>query len=445
MIHWLNPAALAGLVLLALPIVIHLLRTHHAERIPFPSLRFVMTARTAAVRLRLPADWLLLLVRLGIVAAAAAAAAAPVIVTASRLRAWNDRIVRAVIVDTSPAMFVADASGQKPIDAAREAAAAEAGSAMQVERIESRGVGDGLISAAAWLERTPPARREIVVISAFIDGDLGEPDVKAVPAGAGLRLVRVGAQVDGRHLPAAQLLAVPGGPAPALETELKGSQTLVKMTRGPARQSGLRVLGADSAGVDRVWRAVAAAGAPAPSPDEPLVCQFGPGEIAVTPVPLSPATPRWILRTLIRLQRDEQLQRVANTEAGSPLQPSDLWTVVAADRDARPLVRVSAANGQLVMQVGAPAGSFVAAVALRALLQARVGDWARPDQEILRTPPETLSAWSRPAAPVDGDAWRRSDGSDTRWFWLGALILLGVEQRLRRSDSRQLVEVRDAA
>jgi len=64
MIHWLNPSALAGLALLGLPILIHLLRTRQAERIPFPSLRFVVPSETAAVRLRLPADWLLLLVRL---------------------------------------------------------------------------------------------------------------------------------------------------------------------------------------------------------------------------------------------------------------------------------------------------------------------------------------------------------------------------------------------
>ena len=50
MIHWLNPSALAGLALLGLPILIHLLRTRQAERIPFPSLRFVVPSETAAVR-----------------------------------------------------------------------------------------------------------------------------------------------------------------------------------------------------------------------------------------------------------------------------------------------------------------------------------------------------------------------------------------------------------
>ena len=56
MIGWLNPGALWALPLAALPILIHLLRTHHATRVAFPSLRFVQPSRTAAVRMRLPSD-----------------------------------------------------------------------------------------------------------------------------------------------------------------------------------------------------------------------------------------------------------------------------------------------------------------------------------------------------------------------------------------------------
>ena len=53
MIGWLNPAALWALPLAAVPVIIHLLRTHHARRVAFPSLRFVPPSRTAAVRMRL--------------------------------------------------------------------------------------------------------------------------------------------------------------------------------------------------------------------------------------------------------------------------------------------------------------------------------------------------------------------------------------------------------
>ena len=152
MIHWLNPAALAGLALLALPILIHLLRTRQAERIPFPSLRFVLPSETAAVRLRLPADWLLLLVRLAIVAAAVTAVAGPVIVTPSRVRAWNARTARAVIVDTSAGIPAADASGKGPLDAAREVAA-----------IEERSARHRRANRERQRERRPGSRNELVV------------------------------------------------------------------------------------------------------------------------------------------------------------------------------------------------------------------------------------------------------------------------------------------
>jgi hypothetical protein len=447
MIHWLNPGALGGLGLLALPVVIHLLRTRVAERIPFPSLRFVMAARTAAVRFRPPADWLLLLVRLAIVTAAVAAVAAPVIVTASRIRVWNARIVRAVILDTTTPMSAPDASGRRPLDAAREAAAAEVGSATQVAQIEGASVRDSLVRAASWLSHAPPARREIVVISAFIDGTLRERDVGAVPTDVGLRFVRVGAQVEARHLAASKRLDVPGAPAQTIDTELSGPQTRVRLTREPARQSGLTILGADpqSPAAQGLWRAVAVAGAPAPSPDEPLVCVFGSETTELSASPIGPATSRWILRTLIRLQTDDELRHVSNSTTGAPLAPSDLWTVVAVDRNGDALVRVSSSSGQLLMQIGAPPESFLAAAAVRALLMARAGDGSRPDLEILRSPAEALSAWSRPAAEVDREAWRRAAESDGRWLWLAAVALLGLEQRLRRSASREPLEVRDAA
>ena len=54
MIVWLQPAALWGLVLSALPVLVHLLRRRQADRVAFPSLRFVAGSQAAAVRLRPP-------------------------------------------------------------------------------------------------------------------------------------------------------------------------------------------------------------------------------------------------------------------------------------------------------------------------------------------------------------------------------------------------------
>jgi hypothetical protein len=445
MIHWLHPGALAGLALLALPVLMHLLRTHQAERIPFPSLRFLRPSRTAAVRFRLPADWLLLLTRLGIVAAAIAAVAGPVLVTASRLRSWNNAIGRAVIVDTGPSVTIADASANRPIAAAREAAAAEARSATYAATIETANLRDGLVRAASYLSHTPPSRREIVVISTFVEGNIGESDVTVVPADAGLRFVRVGAEVNARVLPTVPLLAAPGSAAQVVETQLSGPETRVRLSRATVSQSGLTIAGADSRALQGLLRSVAAAGAPSADASEPLECAFGSEETSGPAIALGPGSPRWMLRALVRLQTSEALRQASSDATQSTVATSDSWTTVSFDAGGRPMVELATRNGRLVMRVGAPADSYVAAAALRALLNARTGTWARPDQEILRTPSTTLSDWSHPAQPVGADAWHRSPESDGRWLWLLALALLGVEQRLRKAHAERLLEIRDAA
>ena len=43
---WLVPAALAGLVLVAGPLALHLLTRHQARRLPFPTIRFVQPSNT---------------------------------------------------------------------------------------------------------------------------------------------------------------------------------------------------------------------------------------------------------------------------------------------------------------------------------------------------------------------------------------------------------------
>jgi hypothetical protein len=152
-----------------------------------------------------------------------------------------------------------------------------------------------------------------------------------------------------------------------------------------------------------------------------------------------------MVRTLTRLLADRELRRVGRFATGSTLKPSDVWTAVAVDRSGLPMVQAATQGGALVMRIGAAPESFVAAAAVRALLAARAGATSRPDQEVLRTPAETLSAWSRPAAGVDSDAWRRVESSDSRWFWLLAVLLLLLEGRIRRAKASLSAEVRDAA
>ena len=155
MIGWQNPAALWALPLAAVPVIIHLLRTHHARRVAFPSIRFVPSSRTAAVRMRLPSDVLLMLLRVGIVALAIGAAAGPIFLTDARIQAWDARTARAVVVDVSDSMRAPDGSGQAPERAAAEAAEAELDSAASSRRFEVRRrheMEEALTRASRWLD-----------------------------------------------------------------------------------------------------------------------------------------------------------------------------------------------------------------------------------------------------------------------------------------------------
>ena len=202
MIGWLNPAALWALPLAAAPIVIHLLRTRHATRVAFPSLRFVPPSRTAAVRMWIPSDVALMVVRVAILMLAVVAMAGPIVLTAARAAAWNGRIARAVVVDTSDSMRVPDATGVAPERAAAEGAAGELASATYGLRIDARDLRLGIARASAWLAASPPARREVVVISDLQRGGVTSSTTRSMAGGFGLRFVPVGrgAEIGRAHV-----------------------------------------------------------------------------------------------------------------------------------------------------------------------------------------------------------------------------------------------------
>ncbi len=174
MLGWQNPTALWALSVIAVPIIVHLLRTHHAKRIAFPTLRFVQPSRTAAVRMRMPSDVLLMLIRMAIVAAAAAGLAGPILLTNSRLSTWDARIARAVVIDRSESMRARNSTGAAPETAAAEAAEAEVRTATYASKFTATDVEDGVVRASRWLAAQPPSRREIVVISDLQRGALDE-------------------------------------------------------------------------------------------------------------------------------------------------------------------------------------------------------------------------------------------------------------------------------
>lgn len=419
MIAWLVPLALAGLFTVAGPVVVHLLRRHRARRVQFPSLRFVQTTQTSAVRLRFPSDAWLLLVRAAIVALAAVALAQPIFMPSLRRAAWDRRVVRAIVVDTSESAAAAAL-------AANEAAEAEAAAAAVSIRLRSPSPGRDLAPAAAALETLPAGRREIVVISDFQQGTITDADVASVPRTVGLRFVAIGTPRRTAAFDGETLLGAQSGSGLRSRITLDGPRTSVTLAAVPISITGIRIEPAD----ERLLRIAASAGVPVPSADEPIALLTGG---AGAPAGVGPIVPGWMLRTVLRMQQDPDLISAAAEPAGERRAVAAPWTAVAFDNAGNAIVSAAAAGTELVVRVAAPADSFIAAAALRAALAGGAKRNAWTEHEVETIAGSRLVGWTRPAGPVPPDAWRHAAPGDARWVWAVVLLMLGVEAALRRS------------
>ena len=417
MIAWLNPGALWGLVAVAGPVLVHLLHRHRADRLPFPSLRFVRPSPVAAVRLHLPSDPLLLALRMAIVGLAAIAFAQPLLITAARVTAWNARVARVVVVDTSDSVRARGAA------AAADAAAAELRTAAWASRLETADLPRGVRQAASRLITTFPARREIVVISDFQRGALTDRDFREAPASLGVRLVRVGSLPRAREFAGPMQLG--DGAMVSSMVRLDGEHTSAALRATDMPIAGLDLVGPDEE-IRGLWRVVARAGTPAPSGDQGVAVYFdGASPVAA----VQPVEQAWMLRTILSMREDSDLGDLGDV-TDAPDEPP--WNAILCDRDGRPLVRATAGLDRLVIQVAAPASDLLSAAVVRAALIARAAGSARAEHEVLAIGDGELAAWSRAPAPVGAEAWRSADRSDARWCWALVAILLGIETLARR-------------
>jgi hypothetical protein len=422
-LDWINPAALAGLAVVAGPVLVHLLRRQRAPRVTFPTIQFLVSTRAAAARFRRPSDLLLLCLRVALVAAAAVAAAQPVLVTGWRRAAWEQRLSRALVVDGTESL--AGGSG------VRDAIAAERQGSRDVSEIRATDLADGLKQAAALLRGRDAGRSEIVVISDFRLGSLTAVDVNAVPAEMGLRFVvlnptRTAGAFPGlrtlqpdRHLPIAQ------------EIILDGPRTRVTMLQAstPAREVNILSLPEQRDAVASLRRIVGAAGAPELPADRDLTLIF-PG----APLPeVGPLPSGWMMRAFLSASADQRLRAIAAAyrRVSDPGLPSS-WVPVAKDSTGHAVVSVAAMKQQLVAFVSAAPADLVAAAALQSLLSAVAPQPAWPEREVERISASQLAAWTRDARPPAG-GWRPQAPGDARWFWTIALLLLVIEGIVRRS------------
>jgi hypothetical protein len=437
MIGWLNPGALWALPLAAAPVVIHLLRAHVAARVAFPSLRFVQPSRTAAVRMRLPSDVLLMLVRTAIVALAVGALARPIVLTSGRTSVWNARTARAVVVDISDSMRVSDAGGVAPASIAADLAAAELGTAAYGWRIDARDLNEGLTRAGRLLGASPPARREVVVISDMQRGALRAPGSVSLPDGVGLRFVAVGRPVEHATFDGTRLLGA--GTVGARDQSIVATAETTAVEIAPRRvndeRGGLRLVAApgSEASLARLLSTVAIAGAPEPSAQQPIAILFAGGS---SPLPaLAPIRPGWMLRTALRL-RDDPALFTSPSSTIVERDPPASWTILARKADGVPLVSAAASGHELLLDVAASPDSLVAATVVRAVLMARLDADIYAEREVARIADHTIALLTRQPGPVTRDAWRTTDATDARWLWLVGLGLLGMEQWLRDRSAR---------
>ena len=395
---WLQPWAWAGLAALAAPILIHLLARHRQRELAFPTLRFVRATQLAAVKRRVIADIPLLAVRLSIVAAAVAALAAPVFVSAARQQAWSERTARAIVALETASSSERDRDVQAIVEGERPTAFAS-----QVFRANAS-AASAIADAISWLDRQPPAARELVVVGDLRDGLLSAADVARVPPATGLRFLPVTTRAEARTVALTALAEIGGRTtARSLVMGLDDDRTRVTYSSAPRAFADLVIVRAapgEEARATAVRDAVLAEGVRLPRDgDRRLAIEFA-GVASSDALNTPPATP-WMRDTL--------------AQTGSS----------GGERD-----------GRLVVRLAIRATDRAAVHALDRVVRTAWSD-SLEALEPRRIPPATLAAWSRAPSGAPLDAAPGNEG-DARWLWMLALALLALEWRIRRGHRRTI-------
>ena len=416
-IFWLQPAAAWGVLALVIPVLIHLLVRQPSRRLLFPSLKFLHPTRLAAWRRRTISDWLLLLVRVAILAIAVAAFAAPVFVSAGRRQLWSQRVARAIVV-THPMGQTSNPGDQLARISADERARAFASAVFTA----SGHLADALRAASDWLERQPPSSREIVITGDLRDGSLLGVDVARVPSAIGIRFLPLSPTLVERR---AQLGAI---------AESQGTTTVQQLQL---------LLGDNDTTVD--YRPDPTAAAPIPI------------EVRASPEhqPRVEAALRAVVAEGVLLHRDGTRRLTIEFDGAPKLERRALMQPAAQSwmrhvLEQLPEVRGGEADGRLIVGAGMTGGDPRTLHLLADVVRTAFADDLR-DLEPRLLPASTLAGWSRPPGPLP-DEMRPGDEGDRRYLWIAALLLLAVEQWIRRSirsarpqaDAGQDVEVRVA-
>ena len=426
---WGNPWAWAGIVTIALPVLIHLLGRGHARVQRFPSLRFLEASRLLPTRRTRVHDLVLLAIRAGILAAGVAALAQPTLRTDDRARALGRSLARAIVLDTSISMQRATPVGERAVDAGRREARRVASDAQTSTLLETRAPARAIAAAIEWLN-TQPGRGELVIVSDFQSGSLNATDLAVLARETGVRLVRIPV---GQPVAATDIVARSGRGETVARTTLSPERTDVEWSTraGSASQAGeVRIL----AGPDERARADAAVRA------------------AATVAVRSPLDSTHVV-AIVYPQFAQRTELMRSSSAIHTRWATDL--VARLGSDSMLITRQDSSEGRdrLLLFSSADAGSLTSAALIAAVTQARSMASPLAELEPSLLSDETLTSWQRaPAA----DAPARNNGnanpgtSDGRWFWVLALALLALETWMRRAvpglgANRLTADARDRA
>jgi hypothetical protein len=457
---WQNPWAWAGLLALAIPVLIHLLGRRSARSQRFPSLRFLEASQLTSTRRTRLTDLPLLTVRMAILAAAVAALAAPLLLTEKRERDLGRTLTRAIIVDTSASMTrrtTTGGAGERALDAARREAARLADEATTNVMLETRSPALAIPGASAWLE-TRQGRRELIIVSDFQVGAVDSLDIASVPADVGIGLTLISSDSTSPSVQGSRV-----GTASATETAVGSVVT------GSAQASGGLVIlaGADertrSDAARRAASTTVVSGALVRVERPVVVVHRGYDSRTQLLREARPLTQSWQGDLVARLRGDPTLIAAGldaeiPVSGGGPTVTADSllaagraslgatagatgastpFTDVARTRARVPVVLAAGdqrdGRDRLLLFVRSDAGSLVSAALLVAIARASLPLSQTAELEPSRLAEATLAKWRRPAASA---ATTRSIGdpgaSDGRWLWVLALLLLGVETWMRR-------------
>lgn len=376
---WASPLAWLLALGVVAPLAAHLLSRRPPAPYLFPTLRFVRATASSARRLRHLHDPWLLAVRAGIVLLIAGAAAGPTLVwgRADETRA-PEQIAWVVGVGV-------DADDEQPPEGVWAYADAP--------------VRDLVVAAAHDLSSLNGHQRTIVVRWSGDARELAPDDLAAVPAAIGLVLEPTG--------------AASGGDTP-------GRLELVYGPADAAVVSALRELAP--------WHATAPA--TIVWPDAPMRRSL-----------LADAEPAAgaIGEQLRRMALDPRLADAArrssrDTRLADAERPSrDRFAPLARAADGDVLVWGAQVNGEALLVVDARPRDAVGLWTLRVAQDAwrSTHGWPRPSRVWTA---EEVAAHTRPAAPPAVP--HAPAGRDTRWWWIGAFVLLLVEQVMRRRTPR---------